>query len=243
MTYGTGTVSWSSTLAAGVVASVILIPRYGAAANTPTATPTRTPTFTATVTPTRTATRTPTSSATRTPTRTPTSTPTSTPTVTRTPTRSPTPTPITWPATFNSIGPCGESEPAQDNSPADMDLVGSSANNAAFIQIDSNYLYLRERVAGDPSGPGGFDSKAWVVLLQIPTGNAFQYQYLISLDGNQERVELWYNDPTTATNVSFSPIFNDPAETQIFSAPATNLARIVPAGTTIGGTANYFVDW
>jgi hypothetical protein len=148
---------------------------------------------------------------------------------------------ITWPTSFNAIGACGENEPFGDKTPSTLDLVGSAGANAAFIQLDSTYLYLRQRVATNPSHPSGFTSDNWVVLLQVATGNPFQYQYLIALDGVSEEVQLWRND--VASNISFNPIFNDPAESKIFSDTTANLARIVPAGTSIGGNPNYFVDW
>src|SRR3972149_5563398 len=70
-----------------------------------------------------------------------------------------------WPTTWNSIGSCAESEAAGDESRAATDLVGATGLPAAYLYIDSNYLYLRERVAADPSGSGGFAQYAWVVLL------------------------------------------------------------------------------
>src|SRR5262249_48842280 len=136
---------------------------------------------------------------------------------------------------------CAENEPAGNENPNSVDLVGAAGLSAAYFQIDSNFLYLRERVAGSPSGSGGFDQYAWVVLVQTASGNPFQYQWLISLDGKLELVELWNNTP--ASNIDFNPVFNDPADTLSYSASTSTLARFVSAGSTIGGSANYFVDW
>src|SRR5262245_33509047 len=124
---------------------------------------------------------------------------------------------ITWPTTWNSIGVCAESEPVGDESPTQVDLVGSATFSAAYFSVDSNYLYLRARVGGSPAGPGMFAGSDWVVLLQTVGGDPFEYQWLINLDGKSEEVGLWSNDPSTATHISFSPIFNDPAETKVFS--------------------------
>src|SRR5262249_50864058 len=148
-----------------------------------------------------------------------------------------------WPTTWLSVGPCSENEPAGNTNPRSTDLVGASGLPAAFFQVDANYLYLRERILTSPSGPGGFANFAWVVLLQSATGNPFKYQWLISLDGKSERVELWENDAGTAADIGFDPIFNDPAETLEFSGATSTLARYVAAGSSIGGIANYFVDW
>ena len=72
-----------------------------------------------------------------------------------------------WPTTWNSIGTCSENEPS-DTNPASVDLVGAPGFPAAFTQTDANYLYLRERVDVNPSGPGTFDMFSWVVLIQTP---------------------------------------------------------------------------
>src|SRR5262245_11909871 len=72
-----------------------------------------------------------------------------------------------WPSVWNSVGPCAENEPAGDKSPDTVDLVGSSGLPAAYFQTDSNFLYLRERVAVNPLGGSGLVSTGnWVVLLQ-----------------------------------------------------------------------------
>jgi cysteine-rich repeat protein len=148
----------------------------------------------------------------------------------------------TWPTTWTSVGGCAENEPA-DISPATVDLVGASGLPGGYLAADADYLYLRERVATDPSGPGGFTSAAWVVLLQVPGGDPFKYQWLISVNGNADTVELWENDQTTATNIVFNPVFSDQAETLRYSGPTTSLARTIAAGSNIGGSPNYFVDW
>jgi cysteine-rich repeat protein len=152
---------------------------------------------------------------------------------------------ITWPSDNDwvSIGTCAESEPSGDTSPSDSDLVGSSGFSAALFYIDSTNLYLRQRVATDPAGPGIFSSRSWVVLVQTLGGDPFKYQWMVSLDGGNEVVGLWQNDQATATDISFTPIFSDPAETLVFSDSTTNLARIMVADTSIGGSQNYFVDF
>jgi hypothetical protein len=147
---------------------------------------------------------------------------------------------------WNSIGACSENEPAGE-SPTSADLVGAPGLPAAYFQTDSNFLYLRERVLVDPTGGGGtFPNTSWVALLQTNSVGpaAFKYQWLVTLNGNMtDTVELWMNNPLTASDVSFSPIFNDPAETLAFSAPGSTHARSVDAGSNIGGQQNYFVDW
>jgi uncharacterized repeat protein (TIGR01451 family) len=92
------------------------------------------------------------------------------------------------------------------------------------------------------------------MLLQVPTGNAFQYQYQIALNGdgagNSDTVEIWANQ--AASDLSFNPLFTDAPENRIFSqvfdAPSSNnttpIARAIPAGdgSNFLGTPDFFVD-
>ncbi len=156
-------------------------------------------------------------------------------------------------------------EPAGDESPSSTDLVGDSTHPAAYYAFDDNYLYFRFRVDKVPTGPRGFDQYAWVSLLQVPSGDPFQYQYELSLNGKGsdddfgnaggqqgDTIEIWKD--TSPENVDFSPLFNDPAELRLFAqrhdyagpltANTTPLARIIAVtdGSTFGGDADYFID-
>jgi hypothetical protein len=168
---------------------------------------------------------------------------------------------VTWTtlACGNGVAPPG------DSSPSSTDIVGDLAHPATSYAWDASYLYFRFRMDGSPTGPRGFDQYAWVSLMQVPTGNAFQYQYELALNGKGsdddfgntggqqgDTIEIWRN--TTAANVDFSPLFNDPAETRLFAqrndyagpgtVNTTPLARIVAAtdGSSFGGNADYFID-
>ena len=140
---------------------------------------------------------------------------------------------------------CGIGDPAGDETPAAVDLVGDATHLSAFMGNDASFLYFRFRVNSDPAGSGGFASYAWNALMQVPSGNPFQYQYELSLNGKSDTVEVWAN--TSASNIDFSPLFNDPAEKQLFSQPAmtTPLARhlVTGDGSNFGGNPDYFVDF
>ena len=140
---------------------------------------------------------------------------------------------------------CDAGDPAGDESPSAVDLVGDASHPAAYFAHDASFLYVRFRVDGDPAGSGGFASYAWNALMQVPSGNAFQYQYELSLDGKNDTIQVWAN--TSASDVDFSPLFNDPSETQLFSTPAgaAPLARhgVAGDGSSFGGNADYFVDF
>jgi len=157
-------------------------------------------------------------------------------------------------------------DPAGDESPNAVDIVGDATHPTTYMAWDDTYVYFRFRVNGDPSGPNGFAQSAWVMLLQVPSGNAFQYQFELSLNGKGapddygnsggqagDTVEVWKNDP--AVNISFNPTFNDPSETRLyaqrydFAGPTTvnttPLARVAVAtdGSNFGGDPDYFVDF
>jgi uncharacterized repeat protein (TIGR01451 family) len=140
---------------------------------------------------------------------------------------------------------CGVGDPAGDETPGAVDLVGDAGHLSAFYAYDASFVYFRYRVNADPSGSGGFASYAWTALMQVPSGDPFQYQYELSLNGKSNTVEVWAN--THAEDIDFSPLFNDPAEVQLFSLAAVTLplARHVVAsdGSSFGGNPDYFVDF
>jgi hypothetical protein len=157
---------------------------------------------------------------------------------------------------------CGTDEPAGDETPLSLDLVGTEEFPAAQVGFDEHFLYFRYRVNRAPNGPGGFDQFAWVALLQVPNGNPFQYQYAVGLNGdgaaddfgnNGDTVEIWQN--TVASNIDFSPVFADVSEVRLFaqrydfvSADTANtapIARLLPTGdgSAFGGNDDYFVDF
>ncbi len=119
-------------------------------------------------------------------------------------------------------------DPQGDENPGACDLVGDATFPATYFARDSKYLHFRFRVDQNPSGPNGFAQYAWVILLQVPSGSAFQHQYELALNGigapddfgnvggqKGDTVEIWAN--SAAHDVDFSPLFNDPSETRLFA--------------------------
>ena len=138
-----------------------------------------------------------------------------------------------WPTSWTSPSQCTTDVP-EDENPGQLDLYGTSVNPAVGYSLDANYYYFRERVAGNPSGPGGFSQHAWVVLFQTASP---KYQYIGAVNGKDELVQLWQNT-TVGADVDWSPLFNDEAETIIWQDSTATYARQVSAGSGI-----YFVDW
>jgi len=151
---------------------------------------------------------------------------------------------------------CGAGDPFEDENPDAVDLVGDTANGfySAYYAYDETYLYLRHRVNGNASGTDGFSQYAWTMLLNVPSGSAYEYQYMVSLNGNNspgyavDTVELWTN--TLRDPIDWTPIFRDYGETNLWKVVYTNsgpfggkLASTEPAGSTLGNYADYFVSW
>jgi uncharacterized repeat protein (TIGR01451 family) len=140
---------------------------------------------------------------------------------------------VTWPTAWTYPTQCAE-DPANDENPASIDLVGTASNQAVGFYSDSNFMYFRERVGSNPISGDKWDQKAWVVLFQTTKPN---YQYLASLNGKDDKVQLYQNTSASGP-VDFSPLLNDPAESLVHDSAALTFARSVSAG---GGY--YFVDW
>lgn len=156
---------------------------------------------------------------------------------------------------------CGTGDPRGDESPASTDLVGDvgSGYYTAYFAYDSDYLYFRERVDGDPRGAHPFKQYAWTMLIQTPWHESyyspFQYQYMVTLNGNYasgaggtDTVQLWLN--STPQDIVWDPIFQDWSETLLKNLLYTStgpfggyLASGELAGSSIGGDADYFVNW
>lgn len=123
----------------------------------------------------------------------------------------------------------------KDQSPSEVDLFGNASYPAVYYFEDENFLYLRERIVGDPRKAGGYVEKAWVVLLE-QTGDNY-YEYLLSLDGNNEMVEIW-NNTVQSSIIDFSPVFGDDAEILVWNGSAS-----IYASADDDGTDHWFISW
>src|SRR5262245_41501537 len=118
-------------------------------------------------------------------------------------------------------------------SPAGASFAGDHAKLPAYFAYDTEYLYFRFRMDGDPAAAGGFAQYSWTALMQVPERDPFQYQYQLSLNGKNDTLEIWRND--TATDVTF-PHFQDDSEFRLDAVPASASARAVAADTSFNGS-------
>ena len=135
---------------------------------------------------------------------------------------------------------CATQDLVSPASPGAASFAGDHANLPAFYAYDASHLYFRYRMDANPSSGGGLAQYVWTALMQVPSGDRFQFQYQLSLNGKSDTIEIWRN--TTALDVEF-PHFQDNAEDQVYSAPFGSLARTVAAGTSFNGGADWFIDF
>src|SRR5262245_51705187 len=136
---------------------------------------------------------------------------------------------------------CDNPDLIAETAPAEVSFAGDAGHSPAFYAFDADYLYFRYRMDSDPRGAHGFAQYSWTALMQVPAGNAFQYQYQLSMNGKDDKVEIWAN--TSAQDIDFSSTFHDDAEVQLYSAPFTGLARALAADTSFNYGQDWFVDF
>ena len=150
----------------------------------------------------------------------------------------PTPTPapnLVWPSVWSTPNSC-VSDPAQDENPNEVDLIGTTGTPAVGTASDANYLYFRERINGDPGLVTSLHQFSWVVLFQTSTP---QYQYLGAISGKEGNKVLLYDNTTHSPDsggVDFSPLLNDPADNIVWQGDSGSYGRVT-------GSGPYYIDW
>jgi hypothetical protein len=79
--------------------------------------------------------------------------------------------------------------------------------------------------------------------MQVGSGNPFQYQYQLSLNGKSDTIED-LAEHGGLRRVLSSPLFHDSAGSSSSLSPTPgSLARVVPAATSFNGQPDWFVDF
>ena len=122
---------------------------------------------------------------------------------------------------------------------AHLDLVGEACDeaHAAYWAFDSQAVYLRLRLADSPLDGAELRAGAWGALIDLD-GNPTRDDAQLVLNGVQGELHLRSNA---------SPIsgWDDVAEEVLarrLDPFGSDLARVVDAGTSLGGGADYFLD-
>src|SRR5262245_35412440 len=139
---------------------------------------------------------------------------------------------------------CPNADLITHDSPATADFAGSNqpGDEPAYYAYDSSFLYFRFRMDGNPGSGGGFAQNNWTALMQVPGGDRFKYQYQLSLNGKDDTIEIWKNDPNTAQVIDFTPLFHDDSETKMFST-AFNAGGMILARSLSDGSNDFFLDF
>jgi hypothetical protein len=138
------------------------------------------------------------------------------------------PTDIEWsPVT---VGGATLHDPAGDaGTNADRDIVRPMEPSALMCN-DSEFIYFRLRVDGDPQPLGVWNLAIWGV--EIDTDHSdMGYELFALVSGRESRVELWRNTTMMGTT-------DDQAEDLIATYPIATHARSLS-----DGSADFFVDW
>ena len=145
-----------------------------------------------------------------------------------------------WPTEWLTTD-CNQDPSDEGNADVDIisvDIVSDGYNPAVYYYVDENYLYLRERIEGNPAGSGGggmFSQQNWVVLIDNDGDN--YYDYLMAVNGNSEEVQIFEND-FQEEEIVWDPLFSDDADTLLWSGSTSIYATIL--SDTLG---NWFVSW
>lgn len=132
--------------------------------------------------------------------------------------------------------PLGDQPPALD----ERDLVGDVNAPAGLRAADAQFLYLRIRVDRDPAPGGTLRPFAWGMAFDLD-GNLATYELLITVDGIATpagTVSVFTNRTTTLANDPADPADTPAAATLTFASAAGTIG----AGSSFGGTADFFVD-
>ncbi len=132
-------------------------------------------------------------------------------------------------------------DPAGDtpNATGALDLVGTAPLPAGLHAADAQFLYLRMRVAGDPTNGARLQKNAWGYELDLD-GDRTTYEVLISVSGTgaTDEVAIFVHPSTMIVDSPADPAMVPPAFTY---ATSTN-AQVTAAGSTLGGGTDYFID-
>ena len=117
------------------------------------------------------------------------------------------------------------SDAVGDENPARIDAVGDATYAAALYANDASFYYMRQRLADDPTGPGGYASHAWSWAIDTDDNPANGFELVASLDGVAEEVTL-------LPAGGLVPLWSDSSATH---------AHAVVAGSSVGGGTDWFL--
>lgn len=138
-----------------------------------------------------------------------------------------------------SVAPMTDPHRDQSGAFEERDIVGTDEAPAAARASDDQYLYLRMRIDGDPfpAPPAKPSTARWAFLIDSDR-EPRTYEAAIVIDAPSKTVTLHRN---TAVSTIDSPD-DPPDDPPVASFPVATHARSTGAGTSIGGTADWFLE-
>ena len=144
-----------------------------------------------------------------------------------------------------TAGGLGVSDPC-DDSQGSRDIVGTSADPAAFVYFDfttsgptPDYMFVRMRLDDDPAQSGGLAPFGWAVEFDTDS-DLNNYEYIAMANGilNPDMVTLEKN---TVQSTLMDP--SDPAEVELGSWLWSDNGRIINATSNLCGSPDFFIDF
>ncbi len=137
----------------------------------------------------------------------------------------------------------GLGDPNTDGQTGGREIVGTGATPALYIAADATDFFFRMRLDIDPqSAPGNLGPFGWGILIDTDNNtNKYDFSLMVSGKNNEENIQFWSNaapttgDPSDSADVLLQTFPN------VFAGPTQNI-RVVAAGTSIGGTPDFFLD-
>jgi len=120
----------------------------------------------------------------------------------------------------------------------ERDIVGDTLAPAGYRASDTNFVYLRMRVDGNPISGKSLRPFAWGFEFDLDA-NRSTYELLVILRGSDQTIAVHRNTTTTLPNDPADPADDPPVITFPFS---THGRSLVAPGSRYGGNDDYFVD-
>jgi MYXO-CTERM domain-containing protein len=131
-------------------------------------------------------------------------------------------------------------DPVGNVQPPALDVVGDAADPAAYVFMDTAWLYLRLRMSATVlQGATTYAPYAWACLVRT-AGTPGSYLVWDGVDGlaNPNDVALLQNANPHPGNAT-----QQPANTTVATYAVATSARQAAATSQLGGNPNFFVDW
>jgi hypothetical protein len=159
--------------------------------------------------------------------------------------------PLVWPTTWTPIkqGSSVLTDPTGD-AQGSRDVVGTDAAPAAFIASDADRIFFRMRLGSTPlKTTTSLNPFGWACEFDVDADHT-NYEFIANVNGIIQNDAVLFSQNTTQGTID-SPSDKAELTLQTYSALVDNIqnstvahARVVDAGTDLGGTGgDFFIDW